>query len=215
MRYATATWFGAALALTLVGTTNARAEFIPWTYSWLNSPAQVLADSPGTGMITLTNENTRDAIGTSDIVATNIHAVSTAPSDHPDVFTAKPYSLGLTLTDKDSGASGSLTFTGQFSGTLTANNSLIKNTFTGQTTQSVVLGDHLYTATIGQYVPPGPTGAVNAGSISAHATVEVSSVIQVTPTPEPSTLALWSVSLPFLGVSLWRRAKTRRAGTGA
>src|SRR5205085_1744668 len=80
-------------------------------------------------------------------------------------------------------------------GTLTALSSNIKNTFTGQTTQTVVLGSNKYTATIGPYSPPGPTGSSNAGSIAAHATVTVESVI-LQDVPEPSTLVLAFLAAP-------------------
>src|SRR3989441_11422626 len=64
--------------------------------------------------------------------------------------------------------SGTLAFTGRFNGILTAQSAGISNTFTGQLTQSVALGKHLYTATIGPYAPPGPPTANNTGAISAR-----------------------------------------------
>jgi hypothetical protein len=195
--------YGIALLVLLTGAARARADQILWNYNWSRSPSAVLADAPGTGYITLTDEQLKSAIGDSDIVATNLRTYSTALPGAPDTFTAKAYTLSLFLQDHDSGLSGTLTFTGQFDGTLSALSSNIKNTFTGQTTQTLVLGTNRYTARIGSYAPPGPTNSTNAGSISAHATVTVDPIIQ--DVPEPSTLLLACLAAPFAGAALWRR----------
>lgn len=175
---------GAAWALLFIGTAGARAELIQWTYNWSRSPTQVHADSPGTGYISLTDEGMKSAAGTSYLVATNLQAHSTATVAHPDVFTNRTYTLNLYLQDQDSGKSGTIAFNGEFNGMLTADSSNIANTFVGATTQSLQLGNHLYTVTIGPYGPPGPAGAVNSGSIAARAEVTVSTIFQL---PEPSS----------------------------
>jgi hypothetical protein len=187
MRYSPVALGGLTWIILLIGTADARAELIQWTYNWSRSPAQVHADSPGTGYISLTDEGTKSATGTSNLVATNLQAHSTATTTHPDVFTNKPYTLNLTLQDQASGHSGTLAFTGEFNGTLTANSSNVSNTFTGPTTQTLTLGNHLYTVTIGPYAAPGPTGAVNSGSIAARAEVTVSTIFH---TPEPNSCVL-------------------------
>jgi hypothetical protein len=184
---------GAAWVWLFFGTAGARAELIQWSYSWSSSPTQVYANGSGSGYISLTNDTgLKSASGSSYLVATNLQAHSGASVADPDVFSNKTYSLNLSLTDQSSGQSGTLSFTGEFNGTLTADSSNISNTFVGATTQSLVLGNHLYTVTIGPYDPPGPTGAVNSGSISARAEVTVS----IFHLPEPS-----SGVLAFLGVS--------------
>ena len=187
MRYSPVALGGLTWIVLLIGAADARAELIQWTYNWSRSPIQVHADSPGTGYISLTDEPTKSAAGTSNLVATNLQAHSTATTSHPDVFTNKTYTLSLSLQDKASGKSGTLAFTGEFNGTLTPNSSNIKNTFTGATTQTLTLGNHLYTVTIGPYAAPGPTGAVNSGSIAARAEVTVSTIFH---TPEPNSCVL-------------------------
>jgi hypothetical protein len=193
---------GLALALLLSAPAGARAEFIHWMYNWSRSPAQVRADSPGTGYLALSDESLKSAVGDSDVVATNLRAHSTAPAGRPDTFTNKPYALRLYLLDVESGQGKALEFTGRLDGTLTALSTNITNTFTGQTTQQVVLGQHRYTATIGPYSPPGPTGAVNSGSISAHATITVDAILTL---PEPGALALACLGGAALGLGGWRR----------
>src|SRR5262249_37343370 len=145
-----------ALAALLGLASECRADLIHWTYSWSNSPSTIQADIPGTGSITLTNGANNNVAGDSDIVATNLRVHSTATTTTPDVFTNKSYTLMLTLNDQGSGASGSLVFTGELSGTATAGSANITNTFTGIGVQSVQLGDNLYTVTIGPFTAPGP-----------------------------------------------------------
>ena len=206
-------WYivGATLALLLASASEAHADLIPWSYSWSNSPSQILADTPGTGTISLSNEKSGTAIGDSDIVATNLKTASTASTATPDVFTAKSYALTLTLTDQVSGTSGTLVFTGLISGTLSSASSNLANTFTGQATQQIVLGNTVYTTTISSYTPPGPPSSNNLGSIGAHATVKVSHII-VESVPEPGTLALSAIGLAACGAgSRWRLRRGRRA----
>src|SRR5439155_4948853 len=97
---------------------------------------------------------------------------------------------------------------GQFDGTLSELSANITNTFTGQTTQSVRLGNNLYTATIGPYAPPGPTNSTNAGTISAFAQVVVQPIV-IQDVPEPSSLFLAGWAVPLAGFAMWWR---RRSG---
>jgi hypothetical protein len=205
MRHSPVALGGAIWAFLLLGAGSARAEPIQWSYSWSRSPAEVHADSPGSGFLSLTDGGLHPAIGSTNLVPTNLQAHSTAPANAPDVFTNKTYTLGLLIQDKDSGKSGTIAFTGEFNGTLTAGSSNIKNTFTGPTTQTLALGNHLYTVTIDSFGAPGPTGASNSGSIAARADVSVSTIIH-TPEPSSGVLALLgTVCLRF--VRLGRRAR--------
>jgi hypothetical protein len=203
MRNSSATFGVAALALVFGFGADARADWIAWTYSWSNSPGYVLADIPaGGGRISLSDVATQTAVGDSDIVATNIRTFSSAPSTNPDTFTAKAYSLNLTLTDSASNQSAQLIFAGVFNGTLTATSANITNTFTSASTQTVVLGDNRYTVTLNAYTPPGPMGSSAAGSIGAHATVLVQSILSA---PEPASLAIAGAAAPLLAFALRRR----------
>jgi hypothetical protein len=208
MNYSPVALGGAAWILLCLGVADARAELIQWSYSWSRSPAQVQADSPGSGYISLTDAGMKSAAGNSFLVAANLQAHSTAPDSNPDVFTNKTYTLSLSLGDQASGASGTLTFTGEFNGTLTADSSNITNTFLGSTTQTLVLGDHLYTVTMGSFTGPGPTGAANSGSIAARAEVSVSTIMDL---PEPSSMVLALVGAAGgLGLTgIRRRTRTR------
>jgi hypothetical protein len=193
--------FAAALVLCLLAGARARADFINWDYSWNPSSSAVLADNPTMGRITLSSAS-GEAVGNSYIVATNIKTVSTADPSTPATFTNAAYGLGLTILDDASGKTGTLSYNGMFNGTLSDKSAIISNTFTGPQTQSVQLGNHLYTVQIGPFAPPGPPTATISGSISALANVSVKDV------PEPSTLVLSGLCLSLCGAGWWwRRAR--------
>ena len=204
--------FATTLAWIVLGGGAARAGLAAWTYNWEPGAPAVFADSPGTGKITMTDEPLGHAVGNSDIVTTNLKVFSTADPHHPETFTHKAYKLTLVLTDLASGKSGTLVFTGEFNGPISAKSSFIRNTYTGPLTGSLVLGHNKYTITMGKYSPPAPPGATNFGSISANVVVTTS---DVRGTPEPSTLALAGLGLPLVGgVTWWRRRWGRATALG-
>jgi hypothetical protein len=207
MTFARVPVFGIALLVTLAGGVQARADQIHWNYNWSRSPGIIYSDTSTASYITLTDEQLHSAAGDSNIVATNLRTYSTATPDAPATFTAKPYTLTLFLQDVASGTSATLIFSGKFDGTLSALNANIINTFMGQTTQQVQLGNNLYTATIGPYSPPGPTGSTNAGSISAFAQVIVQPIV-VQDVPEPSSWLLASWAVPLAGFGFWWRRRS-------
>jgi hypothetical protein len=198
--------YAAAIALCLFAGGQARADLINWSYNWTPSATQINADVPSTGNITLSPSAGGTTTGDSFIVATNIQTVSNASPSNPATFTNALYSLTLTITDGDSNTSGNLTFNGQFNGILSNKSAIIMNDFLGQTTQSVTIGNHLYTVKIGPFAPPGPPTAQNPGSISALASVTVSDA------PEPSTLVLSGMCMSLFGAGWWlRRGRSRAA----
>ncbi len=109
------------------------------------------------------------------------------------------YSLSLALRDDASGTSGALTFRGNLSGwTFQGGPAILTNTILGSTTQTLTLGQDLYTVTIGPFV--NPSGAQD-GSISASIAVQPA----VNSAPEPSSLMLACLGLPPLGLARWLR----------
>jgi hypothetical protein len=200
MRLSPATLGGAAMALALLVTSPAQADLVHWHYSWSRSPAEVLSDT-GQSKVTLSDESLTTAEGSSDIVATNLRTFSTADPHHLDTFTHKGYTLTLKLIDDVSHQSGTLVFKGEFNGTVSSTSANIINTFTSLLTRSIVLGDNLYIATMNSFVPPGPPGASNSGSIGAHVDVTVVHL------PEPASLTLLGLGA---GVFLLVRRRRKR-----
>jgi hypothetical protein len=196
----------ALVTLVLLSAAGARADLIHWSYNWAPNAPAVMADS-GSGKITLSNEPAGSAVGDSDIVATNLKAVSSADPTTPDTFTHKGFTLNLTLTDAASHQSGTLAFSAEFNGSISSGSSNITATPLGATSKAIVLGGNLYSVVINSYVPPPPPGATNFGSIGATALVTVG---KPSSTPEPSTLALAGFGVSLLGLIGWRKLRLDR-----
>lgn len=196
--------------LALVGSA-ARADLIQWGYNWEPNPS-VISASHGSGYLSLTDEPSKAASGNSNTIVTNIRAYSTASWSNPDVFSHASYTFTLSLKDLASQATGTLNFSGFFHGTLTANSANIANTFTSPMMQKLVLGANTYTVRMGTYTPPGPPGDSNSGSLNAYISVAPTNGNgHISGAPEPSTLLLAGLALPWLGLARWRKRKTNLA----
>jgi hypothetical protein len=197
----------ACSAVLLVAGANARADKVPWTYSWQRDPISIAADAPGSGGVSLTSEALpKQAAGSSDIVATNLRIFSSSTADNPDKLSTNGFfKLTLTITDNTSGDSGTATFSGKLSGTFSAGSSNITAVFDSPTAQILNLGKQDYAITIGPYSPPGPPSASNAGSIAAHVDLKDGGGIITNDAPEPSSIVLGCLGLTFLGGAAGRK----------
>jgi hypothetical protein len=209
----------AALALALLAGTAAQAASIPaenlqWTYNFSPGSPSVVSDNNASSYIGLTNEPTKAAVGSSDIVATNLRAFSAATAAAPDtLMTGGNYSLTLVLSTVDDGVpfSTSMTFNGKLTGTFSAESANISNVFGSNSTQTVQLGNYFFSVSLVAYTPPGPPDQLNAGSLAAHVTV--SSTGPAEESPEPSTMLLSALGLTCLGGAAWRKRRQARIAT--
>jgi hypothetical protein len=211
----------ASFALLFFAGTTLRADLLPppdlapWTYSVSRDPnlmpgGIVASDAPGTGGVSFTQELTKSASGSSDVVLSNLRVFSSATADHPETLVSGGnWGLTLTLTDTTSGQTGNVTFTGKLGGKFSAAESNVTTSFTSAVTQFLTLGSFLYTVTVGPYSPPGPPSATNAGSIAAHVDVTPAGV-GVQQVPEPSAMVLSFLGVSFLAAS-WRKRRLARA----
>jgi hypothetical protein len=213
---------GATIALLLGSAGGALAGPVGYSYDWEVSPNKISSDpgsyppsaptDAGMGHLHLQDMGQRFATGSTNVVATRVWVTSMAPYSLPAHFSHDDYTLSLTLTDKPSGKTGVVTFTGELDGTAWKHGSNITNTFTGPLTQTITLGNDVYTVTLGAYLPPGPPGRKNKGGIDAMiAVVPLSGSPPAT--PEPSTLALAGLGLTLTGFAAWRKRRSLALAT--
>jgi len=213
----------AASAVLLFCGAEARADKVAWSYNFTPSSTEIMSDS-GQSKLILSNEPLGIAStqpgASSDLVATNIKTQSSVDPSTLDTFTNKAFSLVITLTDATTKASGSLTFTGLFNGTLNSGAAKIVATITGNLVQSLVLGGNTYTVTMGQpnqYAAPSPPSSTNLGSISGTVGVDVApgggggggGGGPPPASPEPASLLLAGLGLTA-GVGYWWKRRRRQ-----
>jgi hypothetical protein len=195
-----------AAALLLFGASQARAEYMNWSYHWSISPGPVL--SSGTGGVALALNP--DGAGASTIPAASVTTTSAATTT-PDNFNAG-YDLTLALKDNQTNVTDNLTYHGTIKGTLTSTGSELTNTFSEPTTQQVFISGHTYIVTIAPtFVALGAPGAT-ATLISANVSVldGQGGVPVVQSVPEPSTMLLAGLAMSsLLGASAWRSRALR------
>ncbi|HEY7424648.1 MAG TPA: hypothetical protein VH682_10500 [Gemmataceae bacterium] len=194
----------AVVILPWLAAAKAQADAIHWTASGSPlGPTQIFPQNGVDAAISLFPGNTTTGTNTGSVVALEVFY-----SINPDALNTPTfggpsanYSLSLALHDDASGASGSLTFRGNFSGSGgTVSEASLTNTFLGPTTQTLMLGGNLYTVTIGPYVNPSLS---QEGSLSAS----ISTQPATNSTPEPSSLVLACLGLPSLGLARWFRRR--------
>src|SRR5262249_16402798 len=166
-----------ALAACLLAAVPVRAGNIKWNYNW----TPVIPSADGAGKFLVQSDNGQSQVQLSNdpmviaenstyVPATNLPTISHTSPQNPDTVTNANYKLQMTITDQDSGLTGSFFLTGHLDGTLAQGTSIIRNTFTGPLTQSLQIGNHLYTLDFTSnennptpYAPPGVPGGGIAG----------------------------------------------------
>jgi hypothetical protein len=110
-------------------------------------------------------------------------------------FSSQESRLALSIVDDASKQTSTLSFSGVFNGTLSSKSAALTNIFWGPQAQALWLGNHVYTAWLVPFTPPGPPTANLAGSISAF--------VSIADVPEPSTLVLGGLCLALGGAGWW------------
>src|SRR4051812_41113895 len=94
-------------------------DTLQWTYNFSPSAPAVYTDpiTQAAG-VTFTNQQTKSAIGSSDVVATNLRVFSGSPGNAPDTLSSANGAYTLTLVLANTSEAGSPTTTLKFTGNL-------------------------------------------------------------------------------------------------
>src|SRR5262249_142536 len=183
---------GAALVLGPAGA-NARAAFLPaaWHYDWGAQPPIIVLDAATSTEIHLTNEPPIGRKGSTDTVPP--HLSTTTHSQYPSRISNILYKLTLVISDDQSppgpGSSHTFVITGEVSGTVSKDASLITNHFDSTAVQgpfSIGTLGNTYSLGLFSFTAPSGPNASNQGAIGARVTATGhDGPIQQHDTPEP------------------------------
>jgi hypothetical protein len=193
---------------------QARADFIPWSYSFSSSPGSVSADG-GAGSIHILPSSGTGVNGIKDILAAQLQTIAANPPAAQANFTNAAYSLTVTLHDGASGQSGSLTFGGHLGGWFKPSTASITNKFNNPITQQLTLGQDLYVVTIGSFSSPGGSSSGTFGRIGADVLVSGPGTTPPRAAPEPGTLALAALGASALAARQWWQRRRGARGPRA
>jgi hypothetical protein len=96
-----------AVPALLVAGAPARADFIPWAYSFSASPNPVTSDN-GSASVTFAPTSGNESLSFNNLLAANLSALGPANA----AFTGRGYTMTLHLTDLASSASADLKWAG-------------------------------------------------------------------------------------------------------
>jgi hypothetical protein len=187
-----------AVPALLVAGAPARADYIPWSYSFSANPNPVTSDN-GSASVTFAPTSGQESLSFNGLLAAQLSAAG--PTDA--AFSSRGYTFSMHLTDIASGASADLSWTGAFSGSSPFN---LENKIPNPN-QQVTLGQHEYTVTLGAFAPPTPE---RPGSLATTVIVAGPSV-PVNQVPEPTSLLLAGAGLSALGARAWWRKRFAKA----
>jgi hypothetical protein len=197
----------ALVASVVVPAGQVRADYLNWTYSTTPSVPGVATGSAGKpgGTVLLTDFTNQAGGAKIPIIAYLTASSSSSPATFDPNKSA--YTLKLTITDNATHDSGTLTFTGSVSGTLSAMSSTLVNSFV-PSPNTLTLDGHVYTVSIPPAALAEPTSPQE--NIFANVTVKDAGTGRpLTSTPEPSALLLCGLGFSCVGLSRcrdpWRR----------
>jgi hypothetical protein len=210
MKWTSALHRPALAAALLLAAGSARGEFVDFSYGWSMKPAPVLPSGTGNVTFSLEAGDARGEAGGAQVsipgatIQTSSVATGSGDKYHAD--------FDMTLTLREGDKSGDLTFRATVAGALTGSSSSATVAFHDPVTQTVHVGGHDYTVTIGPTTVnvPSPVAAFSA-KIDALVRVGAQGAPAPNQTPEPSALALAGLALPLLG-GAWRLRRVRRQG---
>jgi hypothetical protein len=196
--------FCLAAACFLSAGAAARASQISWSYHFVSDghPVNFVHSNKAFGIVGLPGNGSgslhTNAGATTDI-STKIWSFSTASASHPQSVVNLPFAVNLKITDNASGVSAYVSFSGALNGNIWNHGSTLHPTFSSPRTESVDINHHLFTVSFESFTPP--EGAGHPGKFTFD--------VKAQHNPEPSTLVLAALGVPFFGLTLRRRYRRR------
>ncbi|HTU19538.1 MAG TPA: hypothetical protein VMG10_15870 [Gemmataceae bacterium] len=197
--------FLVALLAAWLSVGQARADYMNWSFSSNAVPPGFSATGANNAGGTVQLTPYTNVAGSSAITALAYQTSATGPATFNAANTA--YTLSLTITDNTTHDSGTLTFSGSISGSLSPTTSSLVNTF-ADPQQSLTLDGHTYTVTLPPTVPlAAPTSPQQ--NITAQVSVSGAGVQGV---PEPTSVVLGSLGICLTALGGWWKGRRRAAG---
>jgi hypothetical protein len=170
-----------------------RADLVRWDADWSVGPHVLTSGQTRVFLADPVTEHGRGP-GTTNVIADYLWVFSSAPGSRPDHFVNKAYKLTLKLMDRTARLSGTVSWTGLLSGTVSRDHMRFVNRLTSPRLQSLHLGQYWYNVTLGPFVAPNP---FDLGMLKAQVSVHHN--------PEPGGLVLAGLGVAGLGLFWWRR----------
>jgi hypothetical protein len=182
----------------LVSGSRAQADLIVWTERSFAKPVVLPATGPGKGAVVVVSDPFPSAHlhGTSTIPVARLFAFSNDTTKTPQILKDVPITLTLKIHDLTQKLNGSVTFTGEVSGTLTDKKTNVTLTWNSPT-ERLHLGKYWYDVTLHPLDPGGPRKTGYVGTVFA--------TVKVHHNPEPSSLVLAALGVPVFMFFGWRR----------
>ena len=182
----------------------AQASNISWSYHFVSSGhnTHFITNHHAFGFVNLPGNGSghlSTAEGATTDISTRIRSFSTASASNPQTVNI-PFAIDLKITDKASGLSEFVSFAGTLNGNIWNNGSTLQAHFSSPLTASLDIDHHVFTVSFESFKAPG--GAGHPGNFTFD--------VKTSHNPEPSSLVLAALGVPFFGLTL--RHRRRRVG---
>jgi hypothetical protein len=214
--------FGTVCVLLVSATAEAWAGPV-WSVS-SQTGLRFFVSNTGRSLLPVTGVTSTSSTPSATVPVEHVGVITRAPDVHPDHFTHQNYIFGITLHDLHNHLSRLLWFAGYIDGTVSLHHTALVNHFyTPSTISNIHLGSDVFTVSIGPFTNPGAEGNP-LGSFQVHVaemplpsakpkgsaapllgTAVRLGAVDLSQTPEPSSMFLAGAGASLMGLFVWRR----------